>query len=325
MNAWGVWCNNKVSEFDFGPAVAAGCSFAIGQMNTGWKQYNPHFADFVQAAYDAGLRNIGGVYRVNPNEYEKMVDLLVYLQYPHGKFDANFPVIKEIYEMVRNKYLSFLVIEFGDWWIEDGTLEHRISKRVAREWYRSGAVAIVDYLRDHIRDTNHRIDDRIIPMFSRWTIDNVYPELKGLFAGEQVVSDFNTRPSPAPLASYSSTVGMTRPPKPMEVSYGSDWSFVRWANGAFITPDFDGAIGIADYHGSPAQLAAWTGQLVGNVPPVVEQPDEPEPPEPNEPPDDVTDELIDELATLVDCFERISVEAMGAKHTVERIIELLEE
>ena len=323
-NAWGIWTNHKVGKFDFRPAVNAGVSFAIGQMNTGWKQYNPHFADMVQAAYDAGLRNIGGVYRVNPNEYKDMVDLLVYLQYPNGKFDANFPVIKEIAEMVRNKYLSFLVIEFGDWWLEDGDLEHKISKRVAPEHYRNGAQSIIDFLRDHVREYNHRIGDRIIPMWSRWTIDNVYPELKGLFAGEHVVSDFNTRPSPASLASWSVTRGMTRPPKPMEVSYGSDWSFVRWANGAFITPDFDNPVGVADFNGSNAKLTEWTGQPVnvGDVP--VPDPD-PEPLPDPEPPEDVSPELINELASLVDCFERMSVEAMGAKHTVERIIEILEE
>ena len=328
MNAWGIWCNEKVSRFDFRPAVAAGCAFAVGQMNTGWKKYNPNFAVMVQKAYDAGIRNIGGVYRVHPNEYQKMVDLLVYLQYgDDGKFDGNFPIIKEIFEQVKYKHMQFIIIEFGDWWLSGETFEQRRNKRVSEVHYGSGANSIINYLRDHIRGANAKIDDRVIPMWSKWTIDNAYPELKGLFAGEMVSCDNNVHGSPKPLSSYSLVPGMTRPSNPMSVSYGSDWRFCRWANSSYITPDFDGAIGFGDYHGSNMELSAYTGQPV-NVP---DLPDDDPDDEPGDLPDiptpgiDIRPGLIEYLQSMSEAYERISVECIGLKHLTDDYIEQLEE
>lgn len=321
-NAWGVWCNHKVSNFNFSAAVNAGASFAVGQMNTGHGQFNPAWPVFVQAAYDADVPVVGGHYqfelKMAPGAAQ---DLPNWQLPPGGGLNDDNAFVKEVYSYVKHKWMQVLIVEYTGILLEDGRTPAFDDGWSG--WAGTIMHSFTNYLRDNIHKANSRIK-HVVPMVSKGFIDKYFPALKDtdFIRHDIFVSDFNVAGSPHPMSAWSSVPDMYRPPEPLDVLHSTNWRFCRWSNAAFETPDFDGAVGAADFNGSVAKLSQWTGVEIGDV----EPPEPPDPPiEPPDPPVIPSVDVTPELLSLADTFECISVEFMGAKHVLDQLIEKLEE
>ena len=337
MDAWGVWCSDIVKKFDFRPAVANGATIAVGQMNTGYQQPNPAWGGypvgFVQQAYEHNVPVVCAHYKLDLRHAPGVANQLYHHQYskltPDGALNDDNKYLRDIYSglaawkngaWIPNKHVQVLIVEFGGilhpagnpvydegWWPWAGTIMHHYT----------------EYLRDNIARINPKVK-RVVPMVSSHFINTYFPHLRtdSFIVNDIFVSDFNVAGSAKPLASWSMVNGMYRPPNPLDVLLSTNYRFCRWSNAAFITPDFDQPVGAADFNGSVARLSQWTGVSIDAPTPLPE----PEPEPPIDPPPVVSlPDITPELADLGDICEQMSVLYMGAKHTIESILEKLEE
>jgi hypothetical protein len=262
--ALGLWCNHKVSKFNFANTVPY-FDFVIGSINSGTNlknvgrnQYNalanPSWADFVQKAFDAGYRSIGGHYRMSVGQFPHYASQMYYWE--HAYVEDNNPIVMDLASSVKDKAMQILILDVGDISLTIPASE----KRIGDVWYTTIVGGFYDWVVDNIQRFNPRIK-RVVLMHSKYIVDTYYPSCKwhAAFMNKDICSDYNIIPVQS-LSNYGSIANMARPKDPMAVTYGSKWVLDRFANASFKTNDFDGPVGAVEFNGTPERLFAWTGK-----------------------------------------------------------------